>query len=105
MMPTISHSSREMLTSRAAWTPPKRMERLRASSTDIADLHLLRSAVLQVEAAAAEPPLDGPDLLADPPGEAGERQEQQDRPDDERRELLGQVLRRGDVGQQALQPA
>src|SRR5918997_1170856 len=84
MMPTISHSSREMLTSRAACTPPKRMDRLRASSTDIADLHLLRPAVLEVEAAAPQPPLD--------------------RPDHQRRELLGEVTGRRDVGQQPLEP-
>src|SRR5918998_5871470 len=104
MMPTISHSSRAMLTSRAACTPPKRMDRLRASSTDIGDLHLLRPPVLQVEAATAQPPLDRSDLLADPTREPGEGQEQQDRTDDERGQLLREVAGRRDVGQQPLQP-
>src|SRR5688572_13234295 len=65
MMPTISHSPSWMLTSRAAWMPPKRMERLRVSSTDIADRHLLHVAGVQVEAVAGDPALDRPDLLAE----------------------------------------
>src|SRR5438874_7542135 len=66
MMPTISHSPSLMLTSRAACSPPKRMERSRVSSTDIGDLHLLHVADVEVEAVAGEPVLDRSDLLPEP---------------------------------------
>src|SRR5438445_10819803 len=68
MMPTISHSPSLMLTSRAAWRPPKRMERSRVSSTDIGGLHLLHVSVVQVEAMAGQPVLQRAKLLAEPAG-------------------------------------
>src|SRR5438132_9906000 len=88
MTPTISHSPARRLTLRAACTPPKRMEQPRTSSTDIA--HALPASqgrsimgVLEAEPPAPEPALDGPDLLAHPAGVAGEREQQQHRPDDD----------------------
>src|ERR1041384_7493796 len=87
MTPTISHSPTEMLTSVLANTPPNRIETLRVSSTDIGDLHLLQPTVLQVELLAAEPAHDRTDLLADPTREEDERDQQEDRPDHERRDL------------------
>src|SRR5680860_545574 len=96
MMPTISHSPTEMLTSVFAKTPPKRMDTLRVSSTDIADLHLLRTSVTQVEATPAQPAHHGPDLLADPARIERAREQQQDRADHERRDLAAEVGRAGD---------
>src|SRR5687768_2905889 len=90
MMPTISHSPTAMLTSRAACTPPNRMEQPRASSTDIADLHLLLAAVVEVEAMPAEPPRQRTQLLADAAGVLGEREQQEDGAEHQRRVLLRQ---------------
>src|SRR5687768_7463853 len=97
MTPTISHSPTEMLTSRAAWTPPKRIEQPLVSSTDIGDLHLLLAAVVDVEAVAAQPAEDGPDLLADAARVHRQRQEEQQRPEDQRRDLGGERRRERDL--------
>src|SRR2546423_8764502 len=97
MTPTISHSPARRLTSRAAWTPPKRMEQPRTSSTDIAHpLPASRSRgvvdVLEGEPPAPQPALQGPDLLAHPARVTGQSEEQQHRPDDDGGVLLGQDL-------------
>src|SRR4028119_1149417 len=96
MMPTISHSPTARLTSLAACTPPKRMEQLRTSSTDIGDLHLLGTVVVQVEPVPREPALERTDLLPDPAREADEGQDEQQRPDDERGQLGRQLSWRRD---------
>src|SRR5687767_5780228 len=93
MTPTISHSPIFMLTSRFAWTPPNRIESPCASSTDIGDLHLLRTVVVEVELLAEHPPLDRADLLPDPAGRLRERQQEQQRPDHERRQLWRELAR------------
>src|SRR5687768_583376 len=95
--PTISHSPARSVTSLAACTPPKRIEQPRASSTDIAHPHFGVVGVLQAEAAAAQPALDRPDLLTHAAGVAGQGEQQQHRPDDDRRVLLGQGLEPPDL--------
>src|SRR5215510_4984227 len=90
MTPTISHSPADRVTFRAACTPPKRIEQPRTSSTDIAHPHFRVVGVLEAEPPAPQPPLDGPDLLAHPARMAGEGEQQQHRPDDDRGVLLGQ---------------
>src|SRR5882672_5079534 len=97
MTPTISHSPARRLTSRAACTPPKRIEQPFTSSTDIAHPHLGVVGVLEAEPPAPQPALDGPDLLAHPARVAGEGEEQQHRPDDDGGVLLGQHLEPGDA--------
>src|SRR5436305_6008063 len=87
MMPTISNSPTVMLTSRAACTPPNRMDRSRASSTDIGDHHLLHATGRPVEALARDPELDGLDELTDAAGQSGQHDEQEHGPDDARRPL------------------
>src|SRR5258705_2284611 len=77
MTPTISHSPARRLTSRAACTPPKRIEQRCTSSTDIAHLDLGVVGVLEAEPPAPQPALDGPDLLAHPARVAGEGGEEQ----------------------------
>src|SRR6476646_4167672 len=83
--------------------PPKRTLIPRVSSTDIADLHLLRAAVVAVEALAAQPGLDGADLLADATGEQRERQQQEDGSDNQRRDLGAEVGRAGERVERVLQ--
>src|SRR3954468_16777268 len=83
MMPTISPTPSLMLTSRAACSPPKRMERSRVSSTDIGDLHLFHVADVEVEAVAGEPVLDRTDLLPESTGSSHERDEHDERQDDQ----------------------
>src|SRR5438309_681565 len=95
MTPTISHSPARRLTSRAAWTPPKRIEQRCTSSTDIAHPDLGVMGVLEAEPPAPQPALDGPDLLAHPTGVAGEGEQQQHRSDDDGGVLLGQDLEPG----------
>src|SRR2546423_8809534 len=90
MTPTISHSPARRLTSRAACTPPKRIEQRCTSSTDIAHPHLGVMGVLEAEPPAPQPTLDGPDLLAHPAGVAGEGEQQQHRPEHEWGGLLRQ---------------
>src|SRR5436189_3073205 len=90
--PTISHSPARRLTSRAAWTPPKRMEQSRTSSTDIAHPHLGVVGVFEAEPPAPQPALQRADLLARPAGMAGQREQQQHRPDHDRDVLLRQRL-------------
>src|SRR5438270_14004406 len=97
MTPTISHSPAFRLTSRAACTPPKRIEQPRTSSTGTADPPFRVAGVLEREARAPQPALDGPDLLADAAGVAGQRVQQQQRSDDDGDVLLGQHLEPGDV--------
>src|SRR6266545_3233443 len=97
MTPTISHSPACRLTFRAACTPPKRMEQPRTSSTDIAHPHLGVVDVLEAESPAPQPALDGPDLLAYPAGMAGQGEQQQQRPDDDRGVLLGEDLEARDA--------
>src|SRR5436189_5147313 len=97
MTPTISHSPARRLTSRAACTPPKRMEQPRTSSTDIAHPHFGFVGVLEAEPPAPQPALQRPDLLAHPAGMTGEGEQQQHRPDDDRGVLLGQRLEAGDL--------
>src|SRR6195256_5305166 len=92
MTPTISHSPARRLTSRAACTPPKRIEQRCTSSTDIAHPYLGVVGVLEAEPPAPQPALDGPDLLAHPARVAGEGEEQQHRPDDDRGVLLREDL-------------
>src|SRR5215216_5674511 len=89
--PTISHSPTETLTSRLACTPPNRMDRSYASSTDIGDLHLLQAAIMQVEAVSAHPALDRANLLADAARKLDQVEQQEERPDDQRRIGGGQV--------------
>src|SRR3712207_2355705 len=103
--PTISCSWIFTLTSRLAWTPPKRLAMPRASSTDIGDLHLLRPLRVRVELPARQPALERPDLLADAAGRRYQRQQQQDRSQHQRRQLGGQVVGRGDGGQCVLEEA
>src|SRR5688572_23844159 len=90
MMPTISHSPSWMLTSRAACTPPNRTERLRVSSTDIGDLHLLLVPGVEVEAMAGHPALDGPDLLPEPTGRLQQRHDDGERKDQDPEDLRRQ---------------
>src|SRR5437763_2667748 len=102
MTPTISHSPARRLTSRAACTPPKRIEQSRTSSTDIAHpLPASRTGGLVgfpgAEPPAAEPTLQGTDLLSDPARMAGQREEQQHRPDHDRDVLLRQHLEPGNA--------
>ena len=92
MTPTISHSPARRLTFLAACTPPKWMEQPCTSSTDIAHPHFRVAGVLEAEPPAPEPALDGPDLLAHATGVAGEGEQEQQRPDDDRDVLLGQDL-------------
>src|SRR5688572_3636298 len=86
MMPTISHSPSRMLTSRAAWMPPNRMERPWVSSTDIADRHLLDVPGVQVEAVPGKPSLDRTDLLPQPArrGDEGDDDDHRQEEDAER---------------------
>src|SRR5215217_8117017 len=98
MIPTISHSEMATEMSRLACTPPNRMDTSTVSRTDIGDLHLLEPAVVEVEAAPAEPADDGPQLLADAAGEHGEVEQQEQRPDDQRGDLGREVARRGGGG-------
>src|SRR2546426_8291814 len=90
--PTISHSPARRLTSRAACTPPKRMEQPRTSSTDIAHLDFGVVGVLEAEPPAPQPALHRSDLLPHPARMTGQREQQQHRPDDDRGVLLGQHL-------------
>src|SRR5829696_1170065 len=87
MMPTISYSPMAMLTSRLACTPPKRIERSYASSTDIGDLHLLQPSIVDVEPVSRHPADDRAQLLPDASGELDQGQQQQERADDERGDL------------------
>src|ERR1044072_5557046 len=84
MTPTISHSPACSVTFLAACTPPKRIEQPRTSSTDIAHPHFALVGVPETEPATAQPALQRPDLLPDPAGMAGEREDQQQRPDHDR---------------------
>src|SRR5258706_15862248 len=102
MTQTFSHSPARRLTSRAACTPPKRIEQPRTSSTDIAPpLPASRIGslvgVLGPEPTTAEPTLQGADPLTDPAGVAGQREEQQHRPDHDRHVLLRQHLDPGNA--------
>src|SRR2546423_9499822 len=92
MTPTISHSPARRLTSRAACTPPKRIEQACTSSTDIAHPDLGVVGVLETEPPAPEPALHGPDLLAHPAGVAGEGEQEQHRTDHDRGVLLREDL-------------
>src|SRR5581483_505568 len=102
MTPTISHSPALRLTSRAAWTPPKRIEQRCTSSTDIAHPHFALRRVPEGEPAAPQPALQRTDLLSDATRMPGERVEQEDGPDDDRDVLLRQHLQAGH-GQPALE--
>src|SRR6185436_160997 len=101
--PTISYSSTAMLTSRLAWTPPKRMDSSWASSTDIGDLHLLQPSVVEVEAMPGHPPLDRSDLLADAARELDQVDQEEQGSDDQRRIRRGQIDGAGDLGEQILE--
>src|SRR5687768_3306138 len=94
---TISHSPARRVTSLAACTPPKRIEQPRASTTDIADPHFRVVGVLEAETAAPQPALDRADLLAHTAGMAGQGEQQEHRPDDDRGVLLGQRLEPPDL--------
>src|ERR1043166_4630810 len=95
MTPTISHSPAFRLTSRAACTPPKRMEQRCTSSTDIAHPHFALLCVLEGEPAAPQPALQRTDLVSDSTRVPGERVEQENGPDDDRNILLRQHLQAG----------
>src|SRR5687768_15250159 len=97
MTPTISHSPARSVTSRAAWTPPKRMEQPRTSSTDIAHPHFRLVGVLEAEPPAAQPALQRQDLLAHAAGMARQREQQEHGADHDRGVLLRQEFERGDV--------
>src|SRR2546423_5831708 len=97
MTPTISHSPARRVTSRAACTPPKRIEQPRTSSTDIAHPHFGFVGVLEAEPPAPQPALQRTDLLAHPAGVAGEGEQQQHRPDDDGGVFLGQRFATGNV--------
>src|SRR5688500_4500137 len=97
MTPTISQSPALSVTSLAAWTPPKRMEQPRTSSTDIAHPHFRLVGVLEAEPPAAQPTLQRQDLLAHAAGMACEGEQQEHRPDHDRGVLLRQELERGNV--------
>src|SRR5712691_6195453 len=92
MTPTISHSPARRLTSRAACTPPKRMEQPRTSSTDIAHLDFGVVGVLEAEPPAPQPALQRADLLPPPAGVASQREQQPHRSDPDRDVLLRQRL-------------
>src|SRR5688572_8598953 len=102
MTPTISHSPTAIDTSRAACTPPKRIEQLRVSSTDIGDLHLLVAAVVRIEPVAAEPAEERAQLLAEPARVQREGQQQEQRAEHERRDLGRQRRRQRDLLQRRL---
>src|SRR5256885_9659813 len=87
MMPTISNSPTVMLTSRAACTPPNRMDSSRASSTDIGDHHLLHATRRPVEPLAGDPQLDRLHELSDASGQACQDDEEQHGPHHTRRPL------------------
>src|SRR3954454_10505805 len=83
--PTISHSSTERFRLSIAVRPPKRMVRLRTSSTDIAALHRAYACaalrVVQCELVAGEPAGERTDDLAEPTGVEDDRLEEQHRAD------------------------
>src|SRR5687768_6812219 len=77
MMPTISHSPMVMLTFEFARTPPNVIDAERTSSTDIGDEHLPQAPVVDVELVPEQPLRDRTKLLADPPREDRQREQEQ----------------------------
>src|SRR5581483_1256916 len=83
MIPTISSSLTASETPRSARTPPKLTEQSSTSST-------------ARHPGPGDRRLDRPQQLAEPAGIAGEREQQQQRAEDQRRQFGGQVGNEGD---------